>query len=304
MNRRSITPILFAIMALTAVLPETPSLLVHAATTSNVFVDPAFSAADVGGTFTISVSVDQVSMLVGYDAKLHYNNLALSCVSGIPAASLNQPPDVFAGHNPFVVSSVTGCSDATGVAEAAAALLGGDSVTVTSPTPLFQVTFKVISPIDSSFTIDAKTGLVQLVSGIPTPVSITTTGGGAFISPPVLLFVAPNATTAPGQRVRFISKGATDVALTGLIQLSPTAPKGGFGGVIFTIVRPDGLSDTVTSNILFMFPGGSVTVTGTYVFPTGEIGTYELFATMVRCSTPTACVNGATTNGLQFKVKF
>jgi hypothetical protein len=53
-----------------------------------------------------------------------------------------------------------------------------------------------------------------------------------------------------------------------------------------------------------MFPGGSVTVTGTYVFPTGEIGTYELFATMVRCSTPTACVNGAATSGLQFKVKF
>jgi hypothetical protein len=291
-------------MALTAVLPETPSLLVHAASTTNVFVDPAFSAADVGGTFTISVSVDQVSMLVGYDAILHYNNLALSCVSGIPPTSLNQSPDIFAGHNPFVVTSVTGCSDATGVAQAAATLLGGDSVTVTSPTPLFQVTFKVLSPIDSSFTIDSNTKLVQLVNGVPTPVSITTTGGGSFISPPVLLFVAPNATTAPGERVRFISKGATDVVLTGLIQLSPTAPKGGFGGVIFTIVKPDGTSDQLPSNILFMFPGGSVIVTGTYVFPKGQVGTYELFATMVRCSTPTACVNGAATSGLQFKVKF
>jgi hypothetical protein len=123
------------------------------------------------------------------------------------------------------------------------------------------------------------------------------------LAPPTLFFIVPNATAAPGQHVRFLSKGATDVTLQGLIQLSPTNPVAGYGGVVFTIVNPDGTTGQVTSNIAFMFPGNSTTVSGVYIFPIGLVGTYQLFVTMLRCATPSSCIQGQTVNGLRFKVK-
>lgn len=288
--------------SLMAVLPEAAPL-VHAQGTPTVSVSPTFNAADTGTTFQVAVTLDGVSNLIGYDVSLAYSNIALSAVglncfgSGTVFAI---PPLPFNSVFPVTQS----IDNAVGQVECSGALLGGVTVPTVSGASLFIVTFKALGPFPSSLNIVNPQIIVEVNGGaMQIPVS---TVNGTFLSPPIVLFVLPNATTAPGERVSFLSKGQTAIDLQGFILLATNAPFSGFGGVVFTIVDPLGNSATVTSNIAFMFPGNSATVTAHYDFIAangGVTGTYHLFATLLRCPLPTACATGATTNGLSFKLK-
>jgi Cohesin domain len=279
-----------------AIVPEAPSLLVHAQGTAIVAVSPTASAGDLGSTITVAVTLSNVDNLVGYDVALTYDPTILSAVG----SNMNSAPDVFAGMSPFVVTG--SCSNGIGVCESAQVLLGGSSVMV-STAQLFSVNFKVLqaAPTDLSIT---KNDIAALVSGSVVSVPVTVSNGN-FLVPPTLTFVLPNATVAPGQRTQKLSNGATQVTLQGFITYDSTNVRAGFGGVLFDIIDPNGGDTPVSSNIAFFFPGQSATVTATYTFATAgnAIGTYHIIATMLRCPDPSSCVNGQTTNGLFFKLK-
>jgi len=281
------------------VVPEAPSLLVHAQGTAVVAVDPAISAADVGGSFMVSVTVNSVDMLNGYDVVLTYDPTILSCTSATF-------PNIF-GSNNFAVSGHNFCSDGSGSAEAAAVSLASNgvatSVSITSATPVMTLTFMALAPLFTTLHIS----LAQL-SVLPGPtLAPVTTMDGSFGVPPSLTFILPNATVAPGQRLSRISAGATGVTLEGFIMMDSSNVRAGFGGVTFDIIDPTGADTPMASNIAFMFPGGTATVTASYSFATSgnAIGTYHIVVTMLRCTTPDlgSCVNGATLTGLFFKLK-
>jgi hypothetical protein len=168
---------------------------------------------------------------------------------------------------------------------------------------LLIVTFQALGPFPSDLII-VNPQIITLVNGgaMQIPVSIV---NGTFLSPPPVLFVIPNATTAPGERVSHLFKGQTAIDLQGFIMLPTNAPFSGFGGVRFTIIDPSGHRFTVKSNIAFMFPGDSATVTAHFDFIAsngGITGTYLLFGTLLRCPLPSGCATGTTTNGLSFKL--
>ena len=286
-----------------AVIPEAPSLLAHATGTAVVAVDPAISAADVGGTFMVSVTVNSVSMLNGYDIVLTYDPTILSC-KGVTFAN------IFGANNfPLLGPPVSHnfCSDATATAETAAVSLAANgkatSVSLTSPTALMTLTFQ---PVAASFsTLHISQAQLAVIPGpVLAPVN---TFDGTFGVPPSLSFILPNATVAPSQRLSRISKGLTPVTLQGFIMMDSTNVRAGFGGVTFDIIDPTGGDTAIQSNIAFMFPGASSTVTATYDFSiTGNaIGTYHIVVTLLRCtgSDPSSCVNGQTLTGLFFKLK-
>jgi hypothetical protein len=192
-----------------------------------------------------------------------------------------------------------------GQVECSGALLGGVTVPTVSGGSLLVVTFQALGPFPSDLII-VNPQIIDLVSGGAHIVSPLTVINGTFLSPPVLSFISPNASWAPGFHVRHLSKGQTTVALQGFIMLAANAPFSGFGGVIFTIVDPAGNQFQVQSTINFMFPGNSTIVTGTFNIVGsngGILGTYQLFGTLLRCPLPTACATGATVQGLSFKVK-
>jgi len=277
-----------------AVIPEAPSLLVHATGPAVVAVDPAISAADVGGSFTVSVTINNVNSLVGYDVILNFDPSVLSCTAAsFPAILPNNFP--VGGHN-F-------CSNGTGSSETAAASIGGSSASLSSPTAVMMLTF---TPLQATFAT-LQIALAQLAV-LPGPtLAPVTTSDGTFGVPPSLTFILPNATVAPGQRLSRISKGATQVTLVGYVLLLSSNVRAGFGGVTFDVIDPTGVDTPVQSNIGFGFPGDSLTVTATYTFATSgfAIGTYHIVATILRCTTSDAatCVNGQTLNGLFFKLK-
>jgi hypothetical protein len=287
--------------SLMAVLPEA-SPLVHAQGTPTVAVTPTFNAADTGTSFQVAVNLDGVSNLIGYDVILAYSNKALSATN---------PPNCFGagtlfGTTPFgSVFPVTQFADnMAGQVECAGALLGGVSVDATFGGSLMIVTFTALGPFPSALTL-VNPQIIINVNGSAHQIPVSVVNGN-FLSPPVLAFIAPNATTAPGQRVRHLFKGETTVDLQGFIMLSTKASFAGFGGVRFTIVDPNGNQFTVDSTIGFMFPGNSTTVTAHFdiVGSNGGItGTYLLFGTLLRCPLPTACATGATVQGLDFKLK-
>jgi hypothetical protein len=301
MNKRNLAPMLMVFFSLMAVLPEAAPL-VHASGTPTVAVSPTFNAADTGTTFQVAVTLDGVSSLIGYDVILSYSNIALSAVSlnCFGSGTVFAIPPLPTGSVFPVTQSI---DNAVGQVECAGALLGGVTVPTVSGGSLLIATFKALGPFPSSLTI-LNPQIIVVVNGgaMQIPVSIV---NGTFLSPPVLLFVIPNATTAPGQRVSHLFKGQTAIDLQGFIMLATNAPFSGFGGVIFTIVDPSGNQFTVQSNIAFMFPGNSATVTAHFDFVAsngGITGTYHLFGTLLRCPLPTACATGATTNGLSFKL--
>ena len=299
MNRRIITPLLIAVLSIMLVIPEAPSLLVHAQGTAVVAVDPAISAADVGASFTVSVTINSVDMLNGYDIVLTYDPTILSCTG-------ESSPNIFGSPN-FFVSGHNFCSDGSGSAEAAAVSLAvngvATSVTLTSPTAVMILTFMALSPSFTTLHI-SQADLAVLPGPTMPPV---TTFDGTFGVPPSLSFILPNATVAPGQRVSKISTGATPVTLKGFIMMDSSNVRAGFGGVTFDVIDPTGADTPIQSNIAFMFPGGTATVTATYDFATSgnAIGTYHIVVTLLRCTTPdlSSCVSGATTQGLFFKLK-
>jgi len=279
-----------------AIVPEAPSLLVHAQGTATLEVSPAASAGDLGSTITISIMLSNVDNLVGYDVGLSYDPSVLSAVG----ANFNSAPDVFTGLNPFVVTG--SCSNNIGACESAQVLLGGASAMVSSA-QLFSVDFKVLQGTPTSLTI-TKSDIAALVSGSVVSVPVVVSNGN-FLVPPSLTFILPNATVAAGQRTSRLSRGDTQVTLQGFISYDSTNVRAGFGGVLFDIIDPNGVDTPVTSNIAFFFPGQSATVTATYTFATSgnAIGTYHIIATMLRCPDPSSCVNGQTTTGLFFKLK-
>jgi hypothetical protein len=197
---------------------------------------------------------------------------------------------------------VTSFSDATGSVEGAFALLGGVTTSVSSPANLYIVTFKVVAAGDSALTITSAT-IAAVVGGTTTSVP-TTIMSGQYLLPPTLNFVVPNGQPAAGHTLHLF-KGQTSINYTGLIQLSPTAPRSGFGGVIITVVNPTQSEVyTVSSNIAFMFPGQSATVWGIVDFSDNPlVGTYHVTVTLLRCPLPSGCVAGATATGQSFKVK-
>lgn len=300
MNKRNITPVLMVFFSLMAVIPEV-SPLVHAQGSPTVAVTPSFNAADQGSTFQVAVNLDGVSSVIGYDVILTWSTNALS------ATALNcfGSGTLFSSAPFGSVFPVTQAIDnSAGSVECSAALLGGASVDATFGGSLMIVTFQALGPFPSDLII-VSPQVIQLVNGGAQQVSVSIVNG-TFLSPPVLAFILPNATTAPGQRVRHLFKGQTTVDLQGFIMLSTNAPFAGFGGVEFTIVDPAGNSFVVDSNINFMPIGGSTTVTASFDIGAangGLTGTYHLFGTLLRCPLPNACALGATTQGLDFKVK-
>lgn len=274
------------------VIPEAPSLLVHAAGPAVVAVDPAVSAADVGGSFTVSVTVDNVNSLVGYDVILTYDPSVLSCTAATFPSILPNPYGVF-GHNY--------CSDGTASAEAASVSVGGSSLSISSPTAVLVLSFK---PLQATFAT-LHISLAQLAV-LPGPTSApVVTSDGTFGVPPSLTFILPNATVVPSQRLSRISDHITQVTLVAFVLMLSSNVRAGFGGVTFDVIDPNGIPTTIASNIAFGFPGDSLTVTATYTFATSgyAIGTYHISVTILRCTTPDSCVNGQTRTGLFFKLK-
>jgi hypothetical protein len=294
------TPIFLAMLTLAPVLSALPIVPVFATGNAIVQTDSASYAADVGTTFTVAVQVSNVASLVGYDAVLTYNPAVLSAQSvdfQSPATLIG--PFCSASHCFPVVASF---SDATGSVEGAFALLGGVTTSVSSPANLYVVTFKVVAAGDSALTITSAT-IAAVVGGSTVSVP-TTIMSGQYLLPPTLLFVAPNGQPAASHTLHLF-KGETSLSYNGLIQLSPTAPRSGFGGVIITVVNPaQSEVYTVTSSIAFMFPGQSATVSGIVDFSDNPLtGTYTVTVTLLRCPLPTGCVAGATAVGQPFKVK-
>jgi hypothetical protein len=275
------------------IIPEAPSLLVHATGPAVVAVDPAISAADVGGSFTVSVTVDNVNSLVGYDVILNYDPAVLSCTAA--AFPVILPP------TNFPVSMHNFCSDGTGSAETAAVSVGGASLSISSPTPVMVLSFK---PLQATFaTLHISLAQLAVLPGPAlAPVAIS---DGTFGVPPSLTFILPNATVAPSQRLSRISDHITQVTLVGYVLMLSSNVRAGFGGVTFDVIDPNGVATTIPSNIAFGFPGDSLTVTATYTFATSgyAIGTYHIVATILRCTTPDSCVHGQTRIGLFFKLK-
>src|SRR5437879_8294105 len=274
MNKRNITPILMVFFSLMAVLPEAAPL-VHAQGTPTVSVSPAFNAADAGTSFQTSISLDGVSNLIAFDVFLTFNTNALSAST----------PNCF-GSGTLFGSAPSGsvfpvactADNNAGQIECSGALLGGVTI-ATASGALCLITFTALGPFGSDLTILNPQIIIEQNGGaVQIPVSVI---NGTFLSPPVLLFLIPNATTAPGQRVSHLFKGQTSIDLQGFVMLATNAPFSGFGGVIFTIVDPTGNQFTVQSNIAFMFPGNSATVTAHFDFIAsngGVTGTYLLFA--------------------------
>src|SRR6266487_314533 len=298
MNKKTLAPMLMIMFSVLAVVPEaTP--LVHAQSNATVFVDPAFNAADPGGTSTVSVSVSGVSNLIGYDVILSWDILALSAVS-INCVGSHTLFSTVPSSSVFVVTQ--SIDNSAGQAECAAALLGGTTVNMDGP--VMQVTLQSLGPFPSDLII-VNPQIISLVNGGAMPVPVTVVNG-TFLSPPPVAFVSPNASPAPGEHVRFLRKGQTTIDLQGFLMLSATAPSAGWGGVIFTIVDPASNTYTVQSTINFMFPGNSTTVTGSFDIGGnngGITGNYQIFVTLLRCPLPTSCAPGATVQGLSFKVK-
>jgi hypothetical protein len=82
--------------------------------------------------------------------------------------------------------------------------------------------------------------------------------------------------------------------------------RAGFGAVQFDVIDPAGASHSVQSNIAFLFPGQSATVTANFSFESvhsSSLGTYHIIATILRCPDPSSCINGPTQSGLFFLVK-
>jgi len=280
-----------------AALPVAPAF---AQSNAVVQTDMSIYAADVGSSFQVTVQLSNVVNLIGYDVILSYNSAVLSA----------QAVDFDSGNTligPYCAASQcfpvrTTFSDLAQQVESAYTLLGGVSAQVSSPQALFIVTFTVVAPGDSPLTI-SKATIVAEENGQSVEVP-TTIMSGQYMLPPNLLFVPPNGQPAAAH-VLHLFKGETSLTYNGLIELSPTAPRSGFGGVIITVVNPTQSEVyTVTSNIAFMFPGQSVTVSGIVDFSDNPlIGTYTVTVTMLRCPSPDGCIMGATANAQPFKVK-
>jgi len=293
------TPILIAILSVASTAAYIPVTQVFAQGNALVQTDMPVYAADVGTSFMVTIVLSNVANLVGYDVILNYNSAILSAQSvDFNSATTLIGPYCQAGQ---CLPVRTQFSDATQSVESAYTLLGGVTAQVSSAT-LLTITFMVVGQGDSPLTISSAT-IAALEDGqtVSVPTDIMS---GQYLLPPTLNFVAPNGQPAAAHTLHLF-KGETSLTYNGLIQLSPTDPRSGFGGVVITVVNPTGSEVyTVQSNIAFMFPGQSATVSGIVDFSDNPlIGSYSVTVTMLRCPLPNGCITGATANGQPFKVK-
>ncbi len=280
------------------ILPEAPSVLVHAQGTPTVSVTPANAAGDVNQILTISIMVSGVDNLQGYNVVFQYDSSILQEVS----ANFVSSPDVFAGFFPFV--SAAYCFNPTSTCQSRQVIVGGGTVPVSGTAQIFSVNFMILTATPTLLTI-TEAELTSLdSSGNVIPI-IPAIQNGVFLVPPSLSFVLPNALATP--RVRHQSNGPHVTTLNAFIMMDTSNARAGFGGVLFEIVAPDGTPYEVMSNIAFMFPGNSTTVFGSFDFTANGnvIGTYQLSAVMLRCPSadPASCVNGASATGHTFTLK-
>lgn len=267
-------------------------MLVHAAGNAQAAVDPASSAAPVGQTFTVSVTLNNVNNLIGYDVVLNYDPTVMSCIS-------EASPNIF-GMSNFPVSGHNFCSDPTVSAEAAAVSIGGSSVSLATPTAIMTLTFRVLASSIVPIHISSAQ-LVALVGGVVTAVP-TDTSDGQFGVPPTLVFVKPNATASPRTSIQYEGNTPHPVITTlqGFILMTSSNVRAGFGGVMFDVIAPNGHDYPVKSNIVFLFPGQSATVTAKFDFTANgnAWGTYHILVTMLSCTDPASCVTAQTATGL------
>lgn len=288
-------------LATLTVLTTIPFSMAPAAAFSGALISmdqPLYSGV-VGSTFQVTISLTNQPMLVGYDYSLLYNNAVLSCIAyDDHSGSTLIGPFVASGQAFQFVSS---CNDGFGTARSAFSLLGGISTNVFSST-LAVITFKVIADGNSDLVI-AHDLLVCATGGSTGPCAPHTSINSVFFIAPTVNLVAPNAqpTASP---VRHLRKGQFTVDYTGFIQLSPSNPRAGYGAVLLTATDPHGGQLFAQSNVVFMFPGNSTTVSATIDFSSmPTIGTWSITATALECASLTVCVPGASGPGLFFKVK-
>ena len=271
-----------------------------------ISMDQSQYSGVVGSTFQVTVSLTNQPMLVGYDYTLLYNNAVLSCIAYNDHGSGTIIGPFLASNQ--AIQFVSRCSDPEGVARSAYALLSGASANVLS-SPLAIITFKVIGNGNSDLVI-TNDQLVCAVGGSTGPCAAHISINSVFlVAPdvnlvPVLVDGSPVNAQPAASPVRHLFKGQTTVVYTAIIQLSPSDVRAGYGAVFLTATDPLGNQLFAQSDIAFMFPGASATVTMTIDFSSmPTIGTWSVTATALECANPAICIPGASGPGMFFKVK-
>ncbi len=300
------------LLALSAFLPVASLTPVHAQSPT-VAVNPNTVAGGLGSSFTITIDITDVPNIVGYDITLLYNNAALSATT----VDFNSAVTLFgslACAPACNLGLVSLASDSLGEVRSARILLGGN--TAQSPGALVSITFTVIGAADSPLTLDS-VAIAQDVGGSAVPAAVTLVSGSFFL-PPNILFVAPNIAQctptgtssdpqcAPVQHTKFNPAHSGKVPILCSVQLDPNAPRAGFGGCTIDVKNPNGVDSISSSNLAFLFPGQSVSVTATFTYNTSTtLGSYSVFATALDCvaNDLSTCTLGSTTvGGLHFKM--
>jgi hypothetical protein len=297
---KKLPSITLTLLTLLMILPSLPAHALGGVPT--VAVSPGFNARVVGETFAVSLAVSDVPHLLAYDVTLNYNNLALSAQSVdftsrtvFSSFCATTPPKCLSAFIP----SPGIISDDTGTVRAAYTLLGGAEVSVTAEQPLMIITFKVIGAFDSALTISDAT--LAVVCGTSACALTPQILSGSFLVPPSMSFVAPNGSCLDcGDNVGHL-QGNIDTHLASTVRLSPTAARGGYAFVRFTVIDPNRVRHTVDSSIVFLFPSNSTTVTVPLSYEP-VTGTYQVLVTMFACPVPTVCIQRQTAPGVFFRI--
>ena len=282
MNKRVLSSVTIIVLATLAILPAIP-IRAYAAPAASLSVSPAIVAGNPGDTFAVTVAVDQVAALIAYDVQLNYNGLALHAKS----VDFSGP---YAGSTCQLLPVIESFSDATGTVRAALTTLNGCTVDITGPTPVFVVTYQVLTRLNSALHIStdsecACSSLAQFVSSNILTVAHTTSDGTFFAEPNIVFIPFGNVTSVPIHPK--VHKGETSITLNAILTMGATEAVPGFTFVVFDIVTPTGATVTLTSNQAFVQPGTTATVSALYHFGT-QTGHYTVFATLWRGSDPTA----------------
>ena len=313
LNKRALSPILLAILAILSMVPAIPRGAALVVTPPSITMSPTLITQDVGGSFDLVVYVSDIMDLIAYDVEINYDTNALTATSAeftgchdLDGDLFPETCTVFSSFSPMsqinVVSNVT---DGTGSVRSVRALLGGLSKDVFIPEALIIIHFTVDNVADSLLTVSDASVLVTLVGMTPTPcyLGCYTETEGSFQAPPAVALHRWDASVAPSDRQQFLSSGDTKVTLVGTVKMHQLAARGGYAFVVFDILFPGGGGDSIASNIVFVEPGQIVDVTAEYTFP-GVQGRYELFATIWRGPSADLFVPGEYTSGLHFFVHF
>jgi hypothetical protein len=296
LNKRVLSSVTIIVLATLAILPAIP-IRAYATPSASLSVSPSVVAGNPGDTFAITVAVDQVTALIAYDVQLNYNGFALHAKS----VDFSGP---YAGSTCALLPVIESFSDATGSVRAALTTLNGCTVDITAPTPIFVVTFQVLTRQNSALHIStdsecACSSIAQFVSSNIVTVAHTTSDGTFFAEPNIVFIPLGNVTAVPVHPK--LHKGDTSTQVEAIVTMGATETLAGFTFVVFDIVTPTGATVTLTSNVAFVQPGTTATVSATYHFGT-QTGFYTVFATVWRGSDPTALFPFQTAAGFVFHV--